>query len=256
MDLGFTPDDIADIITANPWILKRSADKQILPSITQLKEIVGTNSAICKVLKGCAWFLHHDLEKTMIPNIEFMKSSGICESQITKTLFNFPRLFTLKPETMKALVQRVDELGADRNSKMFVHAIRTLASMTRENWELKLQVFRSLGWSENDILFVFRSKPSVFTYSDKKIREVAEFISCRGKYHASFLLLHPEMLSYSLESRVKPRFQIVEILKSKNLISKSASLASICKLTDNKFLKRYVLPYKVEVGNLFKYPTS
>ena len=50
-DLGCTPADIADIISKGGWILDRNADNLVGPSILVLKNILGSNTAVCKLLQ-------------------------------------------------------------------------------------------------------------------------------------------------------------------------------------------------------------
>ncbi|KAK9271120.1 hypothetical protein L1049_026709 [Liquidambar formosana] len=249
-DVGFFPTDVAEIIASDPWILTRSADNRLGPSLSALKSVLGSNADVSKVLKLSGWFLKHDLEKTMIPNIEFMKSCGISTLQLTKFLFNFPRFFLCKPESIMDFVKRVDELGFNRKSKMFLHAIRTMSAMTLENWELKLQLFRSLGLSENDILSMFRRVPQVFAVSERKIKEVTQILLGSGNCDISYVANHPELLICSVELRLRPRLQALEILERRKLLPKKPSLTTVCKMTDKKFLNRYVLPYSNEVGKL------
>lgn len=110
-DLGFSPSDIADIVSAYPWIRRgRSADNQLGPSILALKSVLGSNVGVVRVLKICGWFLKCNLEKTMVPNVEFLKSCGVNYSQIVQFVHNFPRLFLKKPECMREFVKRVDEM--------------------------------------------------------------------------------------------------------------------------------------------------
>ncbi|EXC06720.1 hypothetical protein L484_021559 [Morus notabilis] len=72
-----------------------------------------------------------------------------------------------KPERIMDFVRRADEMWFDRKSKMFLPAIRVLSSMSMENWGLKLELFGSLGFSENDILAVFRRAPQVFSVQEQ-----------------------------------------------------------------------------------------
>ncbi|XP_059461646.1 uncharacterized protein LOC132190624 [Corylus avellana] len=246
-DLGFAPDDIADIISTDPWILTRSAHK-LGPSILVLKSILGSNAGVVRVLKISAWFLKHDLQKTMLPNIEFMKHCGISSSQIVKYLFNFPRFFLLKPASIRDFVQTVDEMGCNRKSKMFLSAIRTVSSMTEENWELKLKLFRSLGFSESDILDVFRRVPQVFAVSERKIKGVTEVLLLSAwNIDISYIVSHPELLICSIENRLKPRLRVLEILEKKNMLKKKPCLTTVCKMTEKRFSDKYLLPYSKEL---------
>ncbi|GFZ10040.1 hypothetical protein Acr_21g0006390 [Actinidia rufa] len=246
-DLGFSPTDIADIVSADPWILSRGADR-LGPSILVLKSVLGSNAGVSRVLKICGWFLKCDLEKTMLPNVEFLKSCGVSSSQIVKYIYNFPRLFLHKPESIKKFVERVDELGMDRKSKGFLNAIRTISSMTVENWELKLELFRSLGFSEDDIVSVFRKAPQVFAVSERKIKESTRVLCGFGESDISLIVCHPDLLNLSVENRLKPRLRVVEILESKNLLRKKPSLTTVCKMSHKRFFEKFVLPHSNEVG--------
>ncbi|KAJ7965691.1 Transcription termination factor like [Quillaja saponaria] len=248
-DLGFTSADIAEIISGDPWILTRSVDNRIGPSILVLKSILGSNKDVCRVLKISGWFLKHDLEKSMMPNIEYMKSIGISSSQIAKYVFNFPRFFLLKLESIQECVKRVDEMRFDMKSKMLLHAIRAMSSMTVENWNLKLKLFRSLGFTENDILTVFRRVPQVFAVSERKIKDVTELLLSVRNHDISFVVNHPELLVCSVERRLKPRLEVIEILENKNLFQKKPSLTTVCKISDKEFLVKFVIPYSDELSS-------
>ncbi|XP_057490316.1 uncharacterized protein LOC130776204 [Actinidia eriantha] len=231
-DLGFSPTDTVDIVSAEPWILSHSANK-LGPSILELNSVLGSNAGVSRFLKICGWFLKCDLEKTMMPNVEFLKSFGVSSSQIVKYIYNFPRLFLHKPERIMKFVERVDELGMDRRSKGLLNAIRTISSMTVENWGLKLELFWSSGFSEEDIVLVFRKVPQAFAVSERKIKESTRILCGFGKSDISLIVNHPELLYLSVENRLKLRLRVVEILESKKLLWKKPSLATVCKMSHN-----------------------
>ncbi|PON61584.1 Mitochodrial transcription termination factor [Parasponia andersonii] len=237
-DSGFSASDIADIVSTGPWILKRSVDNRLGPSILVLKSVLGSNDSVAKLLKSSGWFLKHDLEKTMMVNIDFMKSCGISPAQIINYVFIFPRLFLLKPQSIVNSAKRVEELGLDRNSKLFLQAIRVLCSMSLKNWELKRELFRKLGFSETDILAVFKRSPQVFCVSEKKIKQVTSFLITAANIDFSYVVRFPELLIYSIEERLKPRLEIMEILEKKQVLNKKPSLVTTFKLPHKKFLEK------------------
>ncbi|GMJ02479.1 hypothetical protein like AT5G07900 [Hibiscus trionum] len=246
-DLGFSTNDVADIVAADPWILTRSVNDRIAPSISDLKSVVGSFPNVLKLLKTSAWFLKCDLQKTMMPNIEYLRSCGISSSRIVSYVFNFPRFFLQKPESIKQFVKRADDLGFDRKSNMFLAAIRMFSSMTEENWELKVKLFRKLGFSEDDIMSTFWKAPQVFAVSERKIKEVTGFLLTRKNAGISFLISHPSVLLCSLEHRLKPRLLVIDTLESKNLLRRKVSLTTIYKMTEKKFKEKYVHPYLKEL---------
>ncbi|XP_022741864.1 uncharacterized protein LOC111293345 [Durio zibethinus] len=246
-DIGFSSNDVADIVSGDPWVLSRSVDDGIAPSISVLKSVVGSNASVVKLLKTSAWFLKSDLQKTMMPNIEFMRSCGISSSQIVRYVFSFPRFFLHKPESIEQFVQRADDMGFNRNSTMFLAAIRMLSSMSEENWELKLKLFRSLGFSEEDIMSTFRRTPQVFAVSERKIKEVTEFLLSRKNIDISFIINHPTVLFFSIEHRLKPRLPVFEILERKNLLSRKVRLNTLFMMSEKRFREKYVRPYLREL---------
>ncbi|KAL5559025.1 hypothetical protein UlMin_035236 [Ulmus minor] len=253
-EMGFSPNDIADIISADPEILKHSTDYRLRPSILALNNIMGSHAAVCRLLKSSGFLMKYDLSKTMIPNIEFMKCCGISFSQIISYVYHFPRVFLLKTKTIVNIMKRVDEMGFDRKSRLLLQAIRTLSSMTLENWKHKLNLFRELGFSEDDILLVFRRNPQVFCVSEKKIKEVADVLITAGNIDISYVVKHPELLMYSLEKRIIPRLGVIEILEEKNILKKRPSLSTIVTISSKMFSERYVLPHSNELG--VQYVTS
>ncbi|XP_059629819.1 transcription termination factor MTERF15, mitochondrial-like [Cornus florida] len=251
-DLGFSSSDVVKIVSSDPRILACRVDNRLSPSILALKSVLGSNmDDVSRFLKKSGWFLRYDLANTLIPNIEFLKSCGISASQIAQCMYHFPRIFLHKPTRIREIVKRVDEMGFNRECKTFLHAIRVISSISRENWELKLELFKSLGFSEDDILSVFRRQPMAFGVSKRKIKEITQLFLSTGKFDISFVVNNPNLLIYSVENRLKPRLRVLEVLERRNLLLKKPNLANACRITDKKFYENYVLPYPDEVGELF-----
>ncbi|KAG8377343.1 hypothetical protein BUALT_Bualt08G0023300 [Buddleja alternifolia] len=250
-DFGFSPSDIPEIISKEPLVFHCSANNRIIPALSVLNGLLGSVPEVAKLLKLSGWFLVLDLEKTLVPNVEFLKSCGISMDQITKLIYTFPRFFLHKPQVMKTFVDKADAMGVDRSSGMFIHAARVAGSMTNETWELKLKTLRDLGFSEDDILRAFRNVPFVFAVSAKKIREVTELLLGTGKFDMSCIVNYPTSLLYSIEKRYKPRIQVLTILEEKNLIKKWPSLGTFHLLSDAKFFNKFVHPHLNEVGKVY-----
>ncbi|XP_059650614.1 transcription termination factor MTERF6, chloroplastic/mitochondrial-like [Cornus florida] len=250
-DLGFSSSDVVEIVSSHPWILNSSVDNRLGPSISALKSVLGSNMDVSRVLRKHGRLMMSDLAKAMVPNIEFMKSCGISSSQITQYVYSCARFFFIKPTHIRECVKRVDDMGFDRKSKMFFQAIRAISSMTKENWELKLELFKSLGFSEDDVLSAFRKAPHVFNQSVRKIKATTQLLLSTGKLDISFVVNQPGLLGFSVENRLKPRLRVLEVLESRNLLLKRPSLSTAFTFTDKEFFQKFVLPYSDEVGELF-----
>lgn len=242
-DFGFSPADIADVFSSDPWVLFRSTANSVEPSVRVLTELLGSGSEVAKLLKVSGTFLKCNLKNTMLPNIELLKSCGINEDRIIRQIFSFPRFCLHKPENMRKFIHKVDELGCDRDSKMYLHAIRTVASMSEDKWRLKMDFFQKLGFSEKQILSMFHRRPQVFAISCRKIENSVQVLLDTGNHGLSYVFDHPEILICSVEKRLKPRLQIIDILVSRNLIKKRPSLSTIYKYTELKFFQKFVSPH-------------
>ncbi|KAL3845839.1 hypothetical protein ACJIZ3_003242 [Penstemon smallii] len=249
-DIGFSADDIAHIISFNPAVLHTSLENRIIPSLSVLKGLLGSGVEVAKVLRISSWLLLVDLEKNLVPNIELLKSCGIPMKQIIRHIYLYPRMFLHKPETMRKFVDKADEMGVDRNSRMFVHAVRVVSSMSDEVLGLKFKAFRDLGFPEDDILRVFRYAPKLFDVSVKKIKKVKEVLLETGKYDVSCILNNPISLMYSVEKRYKPRLQVLGVLEKRNLIKKWPALLRLAQLTNNKFHEKFVAPFSNELRDV------
>ncbi|KAI3465112.1 hypothetical protein Pfo_021775 [Paulownia fortunei] len=246
-DLGFSSDDIAKIISSNPAILHLSANNNIIPSLSVLKGLLGSNYDVARLLRRSAWFVTTDLEKTMVPNVEFLKSCGIPMERILLLRYNNPRCLLIKPEIMRKSVDKVEEMGVNSSSKMFIYAVRIIASTSNETWELK---FQALGFSECDILTMFRKAPLLFAGSMEKIKKIKEVLLATGKFNMSCIVNNPASLGCSIEKRYKPRLRILGILESRNLIKNWPGLGTFYTLSDDKFFKKFISPYLNEVGEV------
>lgn len=252
-DLGFKTDDFVEIVVLDPWLLINRAANRIYTSIVALKTVLGSVEDILRLLKKCTWFLKTDLDKNLLVNIDFLqKECWVRPLQIRRFLFNFPRLFLKQPKFIKSIVQRIDEMNfGDRNSGMFLHAVRAMSSMTREKWEAKLKLFRSLGLSEEEISRIFRSSPQVLATSDRKIKEVIDLLNVSEKSGMSIIVRHPSLLLFSVEQRIKPRMLVLDVLVANKLIQRRPSLAVLCKLSNRDFSGKYVIPYSDKISKTF-----
>lgn len=68
----------------------------------------------------------------------------------------------------------------------------------------------------------------MFGISERKIKEVAGLLLSAGKFDISFLINNPGLLMYSVECRLKPRLEVLEVLEKKNLLVEKTRLTRVC----------------------------
>ncbi|WCJ18529.1 Mitochondrial transcription termination factor family protein [Euphorbia peplus] len=202
-DLGFQSTALADIVSASPSLLRSRADR-LRRSLLGYKNVLGPDADISSLLKNSSTariWVRCDFDRTLVPNVEYLKSCGICSTQIAKRIHLLSLPLLTKPENFKDIVKRVDEMGVDRKSKMFLYAVRVMGSMTRENWELKLKLFREIGFSDENISIAFAGAPVALSVSKRKIKEVTQLLLSVEGFSIFDIVRNPILLCYSVEKR-------------------------------------------------------
>ncbi|XP_057803765.1 uncharacterized protein LOC131019099 [Salvia miltiorrhiza] len=247
-DLGLSSEEIAKIISNNQMILQLSMASNIIPKLSMLKGLLGSNEEVARLLKNCAWFVLSDLEKKLMPNVEILKSCSIPMERIVHFLHSEPRCFLVKSDIMRKSADKAIEFGVSRTSVVFIHALKVLSFTGEETWEVKMETLRDLGFSDDDIFTMFRNHPNVFGALAKTMKNKIDVLLATGKYNISDIVAFPAALGFSIEKRLEPRIQILRCLESRNLIEKWPALSGLSRSTNDRFFDSFVRPYCDEIG--------
>ncbi|CAL9059548.1 unnamed protein product [Musa banksii] len=177
-DLGLSESDIVDAILKNHGILHVNVQRSIVPKLEMWESLLGSRELVLNHLKKKGWFFSSSVEKTLHPNLKFLRDEcGIPEERVSVVLRSHPQLISRKPESLRALVARADELGMPRQSRMFVRTLDALFMVSKERFEAKVELMRSFGWSESEFSSVVRKVPTFLCVSLDMMRRKMEFLS-------------------------------------------------------------------------------
>ncbi|RWW65186.1 hypothetical protein BHE74_00027528 [Ensete ventricosum] len=250
-DLGLSESDIVDAILKNHGILGLDVHRSFVPQLEMWGSLLGSKELVLKHLTRTGRFFGSSIEKTLHRNLKFLTDEcGIPEERVSRVLRSHPQLITQKPESLRALVARADELGMPRLSRTFVRKLNVLRMVSKESFEAKVELMRSFGWSESEFSCAVRNAPSFLGLSIDKLRKKMEFFVNVVGYTPSFIASRSQLLQYSMQKRGIPRFRIMEMLKLKGLWRGQVKFTYIIKLSDAKFMVRFVLPHKENVPGL------
>ncbi|KAJ8898814.1 hypothetical protein K2173_007239 [Erythroxylum novogranatense] len=242
--------DLAFTISACPTLLNRSLENTIKPSYDFVKSILLSDTKIVNAIKRRGGLLDSGL-RTVKPNIELLRESGVSGSSISILLANFPEALLQTSQEFSRVVEEVKEMGFDPKKLTFVLAVHALIGkvnkLTRERC---FGVYSKWGWSKDDILTAFRKHPNCMLMSEKKISEAMDFVVNKMGRSSKMIVQCPMILFFSLENRIIPRFRVVNILQSKGLIKENWSLGSLLFPAEKQFLQRYVSRFSDEVPQL------
>ncbi|KAJ4979904.1 hypothetical protein NE237_010684 [Protea cynaroides] len=249
-NMGISGPDLAKIFIRDPSILSgANLESQIIPSMDFLESFLHDDRNIAVALSRLRWI--KGIRRVMEPNIEILRNQGVQDAGISKLLIRRPQLLTWKQPQFNELVLQTKAMGFDPSSMMFIHAVCTLSQMKKATLETKLEVFRSFGWSEFEILCLFRKHSHCFARSEKSLRTRLDFFSSKLIWTAAEVVKNPVVLLLSMEKRTVPRFSVIQILLSQGLMKKQ-SISSALIMSEAKFLEKFVRKYHQELPQLME----
>lgn len=254
-ELGITGSDLGMLVSRKAMLLTRSLDKLLKPSIEVLNKVLikgSDNGDWFRVLRKCDWVMYSP-HLRLVPNISYLQSVGIVGSQLSSLLKRQPHLFVTSGSKLKKLVSELMDIGFSTDSRMFVHGLHTLGCMSQESLSRKHLLIQNSGFSKSECMAMFRRAPALFRSSEKKIRLGLEFFLDTVKLNKSTLVQYPTLLMFSMKERVIPRYQVFQLIKSKNLMKKKdPNLYDVMCLTEHRFVEKYVSRFTENAEELLK----
>ncbi|XP_024631705.1 uncharacterized protein [Medicago truncatula] len=220
--------------------LKAFNNKQVFE--TNKDTIVG----LIRYSRSFTFYPYHFLEA----NINLMVDFDVSDSTIARLLQKRPSIFGSKDLIMS--LEEVKCLGFDASTTTFGTALMTKQCMSKILWDKKVDVFKKWGWSDEDVIRVFRCQPSLMLASIDKINLVMSFWVNQLGWDFLALTKCPLMFGYSLHKRIIPRASVLQFLFMKGLREKNASLVSPFTYSENLFLNKCVFSFKEESDYLLK----
>ncbi|XP_030953622.1 uncharacterized protein LOC115976468 isoform X1 [Quercus lobata] len=245
--LGLRGPDLPRIICSNKFILLSSLKKQIIPTINFLRGIIHTNENLIYALKQSSLVIRCNIKKVLVPNMSTLRAHGVPEKHVAGLLMMQPKSLMLRIDLFKEVVCAIKEMGFDPMRRSFILGVRSMSLISKVNWEKKKEVLRSFGWSENDFLTAFRVQPMLMICSEKKIRNVLDFLTTKGGLMSLEVARCPNLFLISMEKRMIPRCAVLQVLMSKGLVSKDIDLVWQLNHRKEDFEKKFLTPFMEEV---------
>lgn len=239
--------DVVKIVNKTPLLLRRSLKNQLVPIFESLKSVTGSHRSAAAAVMSNPFVLTYSISKDLFQNIEVLQKVGVPEDQILKFVTGYGQVTGKQHDKFSEVVMKVRDMGFDLSSYGFRRAVICLCLISDESWEAKCKIYRSFGFSDDEIVSMFRKLPAVVAYSEKRIREVLEFYVKKLRWTPSRLEVMPYVFAFSLEKRIVPRCSVLQALESRKSISSSSGFYQILGMTDVAFLEKYVTAYMDEV---------
>ncbi|CAL9102779.1 unnamed protein product [Musa textilis] len=236
-DMGFSDTEIVQLVSSCPSVLLL---RDIRPRINFWRSLVGSNE---RLIIACRrnMFLLTCLARKIEPNISLLRECGIGEQCIARMAFAQPRVFCQIEKGIKEAIEYVEELGVSRGCKMFPNALLTIAGQSRSRIDGTFATLMSFGWSQPDTIAAFRRVPSIWCLSRKNLSDKMTFLTKEAGCELTYIIGHPVLLTYSLEKRLRPRYEVMNFLDQNKLLEGGHHQPSYIMLSEKRFRKRFLI---------------
>ncbi|XP_020249601.1 uncharacterized protein LOC109827045 [Asparagus officinalis] len=252
-DTGFSSSEFASLACCDPIIFRSNLQNRIKPNFELINSILGDNKKLLVAFRRSSRLFSNDLETNFLPNVRTLQSYGVPTTNIAKLITLYPRVLTNETKQFATTVESIKKFGFNPLTCLFVQAVYVVSATTPLTWESKSAVYKSLGWSEGEIISAFTKQPFCLLLSEKKIRKMVDFYVKKLHWEPCFLAANPKFLGYSLEKRVLPRCCVLSVLSSKSLIRRYPHVNHRdLSINECKFYNKYVGKYMDQVPEVIE----
>ncbi|XP_074279398.1 transcription termination factor MTERF8, chloroplastic-like [Silene latifolia] len=259
-DLGFSKSDLARVISLSPVFCYRSLNDHIIPTLEILKSVfVDDNEILIKLVKKWPWLLGPGAKKGLLDVVSLLRSYELSDDQIKLFALRKTRYLSMGTKSLEPTLIRVENLGIPRGSGMFFHGICALCSFTEASLDARKRMYKSYGFNDEDVLTLVRRNPYALMVSESKLRNGLDFFMKEAGYLPSEIAFRPNVLTFSLEKRVIPRYRVWKGLKERGiqkvtnnkLENINVSFFSCLNISEPRFFEKFVQPFKDKCPDLY-----
>ncbi|KAL6564245.1 hypothetical protein OROMI_015695 [Orobanche minor] len=242
---------LARKLSLNPSVLTRSLENSLIPSYTYLKSLLQSDKSVVRVFKRAPMVFGRYSLEGISSNISMLRERGVPESSIVSLVVHHPGMLGVNKEKLAECVDSAVEMGFDISKRAFLVAIRIFVIYSESALQQRMGVYRRCGWSESDIVAAFGKNPICMALCEENIMANMDFLVNELGYAPCAIAQCPVLLGLNLEKRMKPRSLVVRILSQSGFLKKTtSSVNNFMKMSEKKFLKRYIVKYEKDIPEL------
>ncbi|KAM0842259.1 hypothetical protein ACQ4PT_058495 [Festuca glaucescens] len=253
--LGLKRADASRLFAFFPSALTYGVHSNLLPRVLLWLDLLGSTTLLMKWLAK-AWLLKYTVD-LLLHNLATLRGIGLPEARLTALVRLRPTIIMQSPAKLKALVARVEACaGVPPTSGMYTWCLFALHNIGDRAFEAKkAAVTRGFGCTDDEFAAMFRRAPCFMFSSEEVLRRKVEFLSTACG--VGCVVNNPVLLTFSVDKRMAPRLRALEALRSRGVVIRKTSVATVVRLPEAVFLERYIHRYKQDVPQLLElYPQS
>ncbi|XP_047318579.1 transcription termination factor MTERF4, chloroplastic [Impatiens glandulifera] len=236
VSIGINPRDIGPMVTQYPHFLGMRVGTMIKPLVDYLVSLGLPKKILSRMFEKRPYLLGYDLEGTVKLNVDCLLSFGIRREALASMIAQFPQILGLPLKAKLSSQQYLFSLKLKIEPDGFARVIERMPQLVSLNQNVIMKPVEFLlgrGISSEDVAKMIVKCPQIVTAQLGLMKNSFYFYKSEmGGRPLEELVEFPEYFTYSLESRIKPRYQL---LQKKGI---KCSLAWFLNCSDQRFEER------------------
>lgn len=235
VSIGVNPRDIGPMVTQYPYLLGMRVGTIIKPLVDYLVSLGLPKKILARMLEKRAYILGYALEETVKQNVECLLSFGIRREALASVIAQYPQILGLPLKAKLSSQQYFFNLKLKIDPQGFAQVIEKMPQIVSLNQHVIMKPVEFLlgrAIPSEDVAKMVVKCPQLVALRVELMKNSYYFFKTEMGRPMRELVEFPEYFTYSLESRIKPRYQR---LKSRGIRS---SLNWFLNCSDQRFEER------------------
>lgn len=235
VSIGVNPRDIGPMVTQYPYLLGMRVGTMIKPLVEYLVTLGLPKKILARMFEKRPYVIGYDLQETVTPNVECLISFGISREKLPLIIAQYPQILGLPLKAKMSSQQYFFNLKLKIDPEGFARIVERMPQIVSLNQHVIMKPVEFLlarGIPAGDVAKMVVGCPQIVAVPLGIMKNCFYFFKSEMGRPIKELVEFPEYFTYSLESRIKPRYQI---LQSKGI---RCSLAWFLNCSEKRFEER------------------
>lgn len=240
VSIGVRPKDIGPMATQFPYFLGMRVGTTIKPLVDYMISLGLPKMLLARMFEKRAYLLGYDLQGTVKPNVESLISFGVRREAIPSVIAQYPQILGLPLKAKLSTQLYFFNLKLQIDPEGFARVVEKMPQVVSLNQHVIMKPVEFLlarGIPPADVAKMVVKCPQLVALQVWIMKNSFYFFKSEMGRPIKELVEFPEYFTYSLESRIKPRYQL---LKSKDI---RCSLPWFLNCSDKRFHERLTASY-------------
>ncbi|EPS71044.1 hypothetical protein M569_03709, partial [Genlisea aurea] len=237
VSIGVNPRDIGPMVTQYPYFLGMRVGTMIKPLVDYLLSLGFPKKILARMLEKRPYLLGYRLQETVKPNVDCLLSFGIRKESLVSVVAQFPQIIGLPLKAKLSSQQYFFNLKLKIDPEGFALAVERMPQIVclKPNVIMKpVEFLVGRGIPADEVAKMVVKCPQLVALQVGLMKNSFYFFKSEMNRPLKELVEFPEYFTYSLESRIKPRYQR---LQSKGILR--CSLGWFLNCSDGRFEERF-----------------